>query len=73
MLNRLAESELWHSLVELFHKKPAKSSQKQQNIEKLESSLDLLKQNSESALKERIAENEILLEKIAEIVILNFV
>lgn len=39
---------------------------KQQNIEKLESSLDLLKQNSESALKERIAENETLLEKIAD-------
>ena len=41
-------------------------NQKQQNIEKLESSLDLLKQNSESALKERIAENETLLEKIAD-------
>jgi chemotaxis protein MotB len=41
-------------------------NQKQQNIEKLESSLDLLKQNSESDLKERIAENETLLEKIAE-------
>lgn len=39
---------------------------KQQNIEKLESSLDLLKQNSESALKDRIAENETLLEKIAD-------
>jgi len=41
-------------------------NQKQQNMEKLESSLDLLKQNSESALKERIAENETLLEKIAD-------
>ena len=41
-------------------------NQKQQNIEKLESSLDLLKQNSESTLKERIAENETLLEKIAD-------
>ncbi len=40
--------------------------QKQQKLEQLESSLDLLKQNSETALKERIAENEALMEKIAE-------
>ena len=41
-------------------------NQKQQKLEQLESSLDLLKQNSETALKERIAENEALMEKIAE-------
>lgn len=40
--------------------------QKQQKLEQLESSLDLLKQNSETALKERIAENETLMEKITE-------
>ena len=40
-------------------------NQKQQKIEKLESSLDLLKLNSETALKESIAENESLLDKIA--------
>lgn len=39
---------------------------KQQLVEKLESSLDLLKLNSESALKKRIAENEGLMEKIAQ-------
>jgi chemotaxis protein MotB len=39
---------------------------KQQNLEQLESSLDLLKLQSESALKERITENEGLLKKIAE-------
>lgn len=39
---------------------------KQQNLEQLESSLDLLKLQSESALKERITENEELLKKIAE-------
>lgn len=41
-------------------------NQKHQKLEQLESSLDLLKQNSETALKERIAENEALMEKIAE-------
>ena len=41
-------------------------NQKQQKLEQLESSLDLLKQNSETELKERIAENEALMEKIAE-------
>ena len=39
---------------------------KQQKLEQLESSLDLLKLQSESALKERIMENEGLLKKIAE-------
>ena len=39
---------------------------KQQKLEQLESSLDLLKLQSESALKERITENEGLLKKIAE-------
>lgn len=39
---------------------------KQQKLEQLESSLDLLKLQSESALKERITENEELLKKIAE-------
>ena len=41
-------------------------NQKQQKLEQLESSIDLLKQNSETELKERIAENEELMEKIAE-------
>ena len=41
-------------------------NQKQQKLEQLESSLDLLKQNSETALKERITENETLMEKISE-------
>ncbi len=41
-------------------------NQKQQRLEQLESSLDLLKQNSESALKERINENETLMKKITE-------
>ena len=41
-------------------------NQKQQKLEQLESSLDLLKHNSETELKERIAENEELMEKIAE-------
>ena len=41
-------------------------NQKHQKLEQLESSLDLLKQNSETALKERIAENEALMEKIAK-------
>ena len=41
-------------------------NQKQQKLEQLESSLDLLKQNSETELKERIAENEELMKKIAE-------
>ena len=41
-------------------------NQKQQKLEQLESSLDLLKQNSETELKKRIAENEELMEKIAE-------
>ena len=39
---------------------------KQQKLEQMESSLDLLKQNSETELKERILENEVLMEKIAE-------
>ncbi len=39
---------------------------KQQKLDQLESSLDLLKLQSESALKERITENEGLLKKIAE-------
>lgn len=39
---------------------------KQQKLEQLDSSLDLLKLQSESALKERITENEELLKKIAE-------
>jgi chemotaxis protein MotB len=39
---------------------------KQQKLEQLESSLDLLKLQSDSALKERITENEELLKKIAE-------
>ena len=39
---------------------------KQQKLEQLESSLDLLKLQSESALKERITESEELLKKIAE-------
>ena len=37
---------------------------KQQKLEQLESSLDLLKLQSESALKERITENEELLKKL---------
>ena len=41
-------------------------NQKQQKLEQLESSIDLLKQNSETELKKRIAENEELMEKIAE-------
>jgi chemotaxis protein MotB len=41
-------------------------NQKQQKLEQMESSLDLLKQNSETALKKRITENEVLLEKIGE-------
>ena len=39
---------------------------KQQKIEQLESSLDLLKLNSETRLNERIKENEVLMQKIAE-------
>ena len=41
-------------------------NQKQQKLEQLESSIDLLKQNSETELKKRIAQNEELMEKIAE-------
>ena len=41
-------------------------NQKQQKIEQLESSLDLLKLNSETRLNERIKENEVLMQKIAE-------
>lgn len=41
-------------------------NQKQQKLEQMESSSDLLKLNSETALQERITENEALLEKIAE-------
>ena len=39
---------------------------KNQNLNKLQTSLELLKQNSESALKARIADNEKLMEKIAD-------
>ena len=39
---------------------------KNQNLDKLQTSLELLKQNSESALKARIADNEKLMEKIAD-------
>ena len=39
---------------------------KQQKMEQLESSLDLLKLNSETRLNERIKENEVLMQKIAE-------
>ena len=39
---------------------------KNQNLDKLQTSLDLLKENSESALKARIADNEELMEKIAD-------
>ena len=39
---------------------------KNQNLDKLQTSLDLLKENSESTLKARIADNEELMEKIAD-------
>lgn len=54
------------NLEETLEKTEDSLNQKQQKLEQLESSLDLLKQNSESELKKRIAENEELMEKIAE-------
>ena len=54
------------TLEEILEKTEDSLNQKQQKLEQLESSLDLLKQNSESELKKRIAENEELMEKIAE-------
>ena len=39
---------------------------KNQTLYKLQASLELLKENSESELKARIADNEELMEKIAE-------
>ena len=54
------------TLEETLEKTEDSLNQKQQKMEQLESSLDLLKQNSETELKERIGENEALMEKIAE-------
>ena len=54
------------TLEEILEKTEDSLNQKQQKLEQLESSLDLLKQNSETELQERIAENEELMEKIAE-------
>ena len=54
------------TLEETLEKTEDSLNQKQQKMEQLESSIDLLKQNSETELKERIAENEALMEKIAE-------
>ena len=54
------------TLEETLEKTEDSLNQKQQKMEQLESSLDLLKQNSETELKERIAENEALMEKIVE-------
>ena len=54
------------TLEEILEKTEDSLNQKQQKLEQLESSLDLLKQNSETELKKRIAENEELMEKIAE-------
>ena len=54
------------TLKDTLEKTEDSLNQKQQKLEQLESSLDLLKQNSETELKERIAENEALLEKIAK-------
>ena len=54
------------TLEETLEKTEDSLNQKQQKLEQLESSLDLLKQNSETELKKRIAENEELMEKIAE-------
>ncbi len=54
------------TLEETLEKTQDSLNQKQQKLEQLESSLDLLKQNSETELKKRIAENEELMEKIAE-------
>ena len=53
-------------LEETLEKTEDSLNQKQQKLEQLESSIDLLKQNSETELQERIAENEELMEKIAE-------
>ena len=39
---------------------------KNQTLDKLQASLELLKENSESTLKARIADNEVLMEKIAD-------
>ena len=54
------------TLEETLEKTEDSLNQKQQKLEQLESSIDLLKQNSETELKKRIAENEELMEKIAE-------
>ena len=54
------------TIEETLEKTEDSLNQKQQKLEQLESSLDLLKQNSETELKKRIAENEELMEKIAE-------
>ena len=54
------------TLKDTLEKTEDSLNQKQQKLEQLESSLDLLKQNSETELKKRIAENEELMEKIAE-------
>ena len=54
------------TLEETLEKTEDSLNQKQQKLEQLESSLDLLRQNSETELKKRIAENEELMEKIAE-------
>ena len=64
MLDTLVQRTANQSL--LSWGKPPPLNQKQQKLEQLESSLDLLKQNSETALKERISENETLMEKISE-------
>ena len=59
-------TEKYVSLEISMEKSEDSLNQKQQRLEQLESSLDLLKQNSETALKERITENETLMEKISE-------
>lgn len=59
-------SKKFVALEETLEETEDSLNQKHQKLEQLESSLDLLKQNSETALKERIAENEALMEKIAE-------
>ena len=59
-------TEKYVSLEISMEKTEDSLNQKQQKLEQLESSLDLLKQNSETALRERITENETLMEKISE-------
>ena len=59
-------TEKYVSLEISMEKSEDSLNQKQQRLEQLESSLDLLKQNSETALRERITENETLMEKISE-------